>query len=611
MKILIYVCFSLLFGSLQAQKISRILEPLQEKKYPKAKSNLTKMKEDYPTHPVYYLGSGLFCAETQNPEYNPVEAFKNLKSAKKEWYSLEVKELEKIWEKEKIDTSFISKKINTLLEEELEKTTKKALVEGFREYTEQYAGTFQAEIAEARMYELAFAQAEKLHTVHDYAIFRQKYPKAPQFAKALDNIHNLAYLQAETAHTSDSYKIFASNYPDAPQAEKAIALSAKLLYEILTKDDLQESLRSFIGTHPQNPHLQEAKDRLSTSYFKGTKIFISEQKYIRKSDEMNSIGDYSTGNIEITINLYDENHPTKKVAYFLDILNTSQEKGTTLDLNIFRGEPNITEQHPKIRDIDKKSYISEGWMCYSSSKSIDYIYRYILYKEDQMGLISCIRQQYIHNENKFTFYNEVFIFENKRGEELILDAPSTFEKHLTNAGESYLFDYYKNLGVKEGKKLKLNLDNGKIKVFVGEKTSGIMSNSITYSLAGYNKKANIFIVRSFVSNTCIAISLSLIDKSDGKELFSGFGGLQLSPSGRTVVEAGNYSGAGGGDCKAIITVLSNKYVEFETPETWVTYSTSFDWKDDNTLVVTGQPNRESENYISITYVYHNGSWKKK
>lgn len=614
MKIFISLSFLLLFGNLQAQKISRILDPLQEKKYPKAKSNLVKMKENYPTHPFYYLGNGLFYAETQNPDYNPVEAFKNLKNAKKEWHSLELKELEKMREKEKLDTIFIATKINTLLDDELEKTTKNALVEDFRRYTEHYSGTSQAQIAQTRMYDLAFAQAEKLNTTQDYAIFRQKYPNAPQFVQALDNIYNLAYLQAETTHTAESYQIFATNYPEAPQVEKAVELSAKLLYEMLTKDDSQASLSAFIDTYPRSPHLQEAKDRLSYSYFRGTTILVSEQKHVRKNLGMSDVGDYSTGNIEITMNLYDENAPTKKVEYFLGILNVSQEKGTIAGVSSFYANPdNFREEkvNPKMRNIDKDKYISEVWVSHSTSKSYNIIYRYILYKEDQTGLVSCIRQDYRDYENKFSFYSEIFLFENKTGEELVTEAPSNFEKLLEYSGESYLFDHYKNLGVKEGYKLKLNLDNGKIKVFVGEKGSEPMLNTIIYSLAGYNKKANMFIVQNHWSVGCIRSILSLIDKSDGKELVSGSYSLELSPSGEKIIDAGNYGDRG--DCKVLLTVLSNKYIEFETQETWLTHSTSLDWKDDTTFTVTGQllDGRDTVDITTITYVYHNGRWARK
>ncbi len=297
------------YTTAQAQKIDRIIEPLQEKKYPKAKSNLEKMQKDYPADPIYFLGAGLFYADALNPDYEPFTAFKNLKEAKNKWQNLELKKIQKLAENDKIDTVFISNNINTLLDNELQKAIQNAKIEDLRKYTEQFAGTPQALKAEENMYLVAFAEAEKTNTILGYEIFTQKYAKAPQIKQATDKIHDLSFAQAQATHTPESYQIFVQKYPNVPQIAKAIAIGAKLTYEIWTKSNTREDLSNFIASHPNSPHLQEAQNRLENSYFKEKKILVEGDKRA-----------FPIITFEVFMDLYVDDIEKKTVRYFMDIV---------------------------------------------------------------------------------------------------------------------------------------------------------------------------------------------------------------------------------------------------------------------------------------------------
>lgn len=591
------------YTTAQAQKIDRIIEPLQEKKYPKAKSNLEKMQKDYPTDPIYFLGAGLFYADALNPDYEPFTAFKNLKEAKNKWQNLELKKIQKLAENDKIDTVFISNNINTLLDNELQKAIQNAKIEDLRKYTEQFAGTPQALKAEENMYLVAFAEAEKTNTVLGYEIFRQKYAKAPQIMQAIDKIHDLSFAQAQATHTPTSYEIFVQKYPNAPQIDKAVAIGAKLTYEIATKSNTRDDLMTFIDSHPNSPHLQEAKNRLENSYFKEKKIQIST---IHNTD--------GNTDVEVFLDLFLDNLEGKTVRYFIDVVNADNTASSSEYYeNIFN------KINPKIAYIKQENVISDIWIGISNNVDIPSTdaNRYIFFKEQQ-GTFSCIQQYYHCGFDKITQMGyENIVFQNKTAEELIKDAPKSIDKCLSSSSENYILNHYKDIASREGKKLTLKLDNGKTKTLLSTAKDGYDSvydeKYFKYSFVGYNKYFDCFIIDKQFANTLGPnIIVLFISKANGNELMSKNQSIAFSLSFSPETDKILYVEGGG---KPIISIYKSedKMIVRESVDTMPQYETvnsgiggcaftSLNWINNNTFQLAFNGGKVH------TYHFRNGSW---
>ncbi len=599
----------------QAQKIDRIIEPLQEKKYPKAKGNLEKMQKDYPTDPIYFLGAGLFYADALNPDYEPFTAFKNLKEAKNKWQNLELKKIQKLAENDKIDTVFISNNINILLDNELQKAIQNAKTEDLRKYTEQFAGTPQAIKAEENMYLVAFAEAEKTNTVFGYEIFRQKYPKAPQITQAIDKIHDLSFAQAQATHTPESYQIFVQKYPNAPQIDKAIAIGAKLTYEIATKSNTREDLSTFIASHPNSPHLQEAKNRLENSYFKEKKILVQQ----------NNTGSFT--NFEVLIDLYVDNIEGKTAKYFIDVVsippNKYEQQGDNLGENTKHYNYFFNKISPKIAYITEENVISDIWVGNSTYHTSKSAIRYVFFKERQ-GTFSCVQQTYSKNDGSdVSVSDEIIVFQNKTAEELIKDAPKSIDKcfrKMQHRGwyeyEGYLLKYYKDIASKEGKKLTLKLNNGKTKNFISGREStdeySFKSNAdnSVYIFSGYNKYFDCFIVHSHLHMG--GGSISLVSKANGNVLMAlhiepGSSTFSFSPEADKVLSV---SASGYGVDLVIYRgekeMVVRENVDITPKSNGFIMLSLLDWVDNNTFKL-GFGNGGGNDKI-YTYHFRNGSW---
>ncbi len=598
----IYLFHTQGYTTAQAQKIDRIIEPLQEKKYPKAKGNLEKMQKDYPTDPIYFLGAGLFYADALNPDYEPFTAFKNLKEAKSKWQTLELKKSQKLAENEKIDTFFISNNINTLLDNELQKVIQNAKIEDLRKYTEQFAGTPQAIKAEENMYLVAFAESEKTNTVLGYELFRQKYPKAPQTKQATDKIHDLSFAQAQATHTPASYQIFAQKYPNAPQIDKAIAIGAKLTYEIATKSNTRDDLSTFIVSHANSPHIQEAKERLENSYFKEKKILISRKN--------NTDGNTD---IEVFMDLYVDNVDGKTTKYFIDVVSaeyTANAGNTANYNNIF------TKISSKIANITPENIISDIWVGISNDVDYPKANRYIFFK-DAKGTFTCIQQHYDKSGDEIT-QNEKIIFHNKTAEELIKDAPKSIDKLLNemmnryNSNEGYLLNYYKDFAIREGKKLTLKLENGKSKIWLDTKevnNSGMDYGKPNYIFKGYNKYFDCFIINQqtdyAIGNGTITLFVS---KSNGNELMrrgSPLTAAEFSPNRDKIAGFDEFITIYKVENKKIVKEKVDIMPKIRNSEFPGCPWASINWVDNNTFKVAGSSYGDN----SYTYHFKNGSWQ--
>lgn len=139
--------------------------------------------------------------------------------------------------------------------------------EAYREFLREHPKDDMAEPAQARLEELEFTQAQKLHTVLAYKRYLEEYPEAAQARAAGALLEGLRFNAAKEAGTAAAWRQFLAEHPEGAHREEARALLTEAERQEVSKADDPKRLSAFLREAGDDPRRQEVEARLDDQMF--------------------------------------------------------------------------------------------------------------------------------------------------------------------------------------------------------------------------------------------------------------------------------------------------------------------------------------------------------
>lgn len=124
-----------------------------------------------------------------------------------------------------------------------------------------------AEAAEARLEELEFDEAKKLHTVVAYKRFLEAHPEGPQARAAKSLLEGLRFNAAQEAGTAEAWRRFLRDHPDGSHRDEAQKLLTEAEGKELSSTSDAKQLASYLRNAPDDPRRVEVESRLDDQTF--------------------------------------------------------------------------------------------------------------------------------------------------------------------------------------------------------------------------------------------------------------------------------------------------------------------------------------------------------
>lgn len=139
--------------------------------------------------------------------------------------------------------------------------------EAWRTFLREHPKDPDAEAAEARLEELEFDEAKKLHTVVAYKRFLEAHPEGPQARAARSLLEGLRFNAAQEAGTAEAWRRFLKDHPDGSHRDEAQKrLTEAEGKELSTTSDAKQ-LASYLRNAPDDPRRVEVESRLDDQTF--------------------------------------------------------------------------------------------------------------------------------------------------------------------------------------------------------------------------------------------------------------------------------------------------------------------------------------------------------
>ncbi|WP_223747369.1 HEAT repeat domain-containing protein [Myxococcus faecalis] len=152
-------------------------------------------------------------------------------------------------------------------------------VEGYRAFLRENPTHPDGDAAEARLEELEFEEAKRLHTVLAYKRFLEAYPEAPHTRTARTLLEGLRFNAAKEADSVAAWKQFLQEHPDGAQRDEAKRLMLEAESRELATTEDPKRLAEYLREKPDDPRRLQVESRLDAQAFEqargsgATKLF--------------------------------------------------------------------------------------------------------------------------------------------------------------------------------------------------------------------------------------------------------------------------------------------------------------------------------------------------
>jgi hypothetical protein len=140
-------------------------------------------------------------------------------------------------------------------------------LEAYRAFLREYPEAEDAEVVEARVEELEFEEASKLHSVVAYKRFLTAHPEGLRARSARALLEGLRFNAAKEAGTSAALRQFLQDHPDGAQHEEAQRLLKEAELKALATTTDARQLREYLREAPDDPRRLEVESRLDDESF--------------------------------------------------------------------------------------------------------------------------------------------------------------------------------------------------------------------------------------------------------------------------------------------------------------------------------------------------------
>ncbi|XXF81055.1 HEAT repeat domain-containing protein [Myxococcaceae bacterium GXIMD 01537] len=135
-------------------------------------------------------------------------------------------------------------------------------VESWRTFLREYPDDLNADFATARLEELEFEDARKLHTVVAYKRFLEDHSEGPNARAAKSLLEGLRFNAAKDAGTAEAWRQFLRDHRDGAQREEAQRLLTEAEGRELATTQDPKQLSAYLRNAPDDPRRLELEARL-------------------------------------------------------------------------------------------------------------------------------------------------------------------------------------------------------------------------------------------------------------------------------------------------------------------------------------------------------------
>ncbi|MFZ5468474.1 MAG: HEAT repeat domain-containing protein [Myxococcota bacterium] len=143
--------------------------------------------------------------------------------------------------------------------------------EGYRRFLRAHPDDDDAPSAQARLAELEFEAAAKVHTVVAYKRFLEEFPEATEARAARARLEGLRFNTAKETGTAQALRQFISDHPDGAHRQEADRLLAEAELGEVSRIDDPARLARIAAELKDDPRSREAADRLDAQTFAAAK----------------------------------------------------------------------------------------------------------------------------------------------------------------------------------------------------------------------------------------------------------------------------------------------------------------------------------------------------
>ncbi|MFP2911657.1 tetratricopeptide repeat protein, partial [Pyxidicoccus sp. 3LFB2] len=140
-------------------------------------------------------------------------------------------------------------------------------VDAYRAFLRENPSHPDVDAAEARLAELEFEDAKRLHTVIAYKRYLEAHPDDAPSRTAKTLLEGLRFNAAKEANTVASWRQFLHEHPDGAQRDEAKRLLAEAEARELATTEDPTKLADYLKASPDDPRRQEVESRLDGQAF--------------------------------------------------------------------------------------------------------------------------------------------------------------------------------------------------------------------------------------------------------------------------------------------------------------------------------------------------------
>lgn len=159
--------------------------------------------------------------------------------------------------------------------------SKRDTIEGWRQFIAEHPKDDDLGLAQQRLAELCFAEAQQAHSVVGYKRFLEDFPDAEQAPAARKRLEGLRFNAAMERGTAGALRQFLREHPEGAHREEAEARLLQLERdELLTSSD-PRALRGLVARHPDDPRSEQASGKIDDAAFAGAQGAAQLYAYLR------------------------------------------------------------------------------------------------------------------------------------------------------------------------------------------------------------------------------------------------------------------------------------------------------------------------------------------
>jgi len=168
------------------------------------------------------------------------------------WNNLVNKSELKQVEKLKLEPKNIYRLNDSILNSIYQKAVKENTISGYNHFVNYYPEYYDINFVHLLINDLAFKDAIKKNTIEEYNYFINNYPNSTKIYEANQRINELIFSKVKEKNTIEAYNVYISHYPKALQIKEAKQKIAELAFNEAKQKNTTDDYEQFITKYPES-----------------------------------------------------------------------------------------------------------------------------------------------------------------------------------------------------------------------------------------------------------------------------------------------------------------------------------------------------------------------